>query len=224
VDQGRENILALKRPSILKDYINGKFGILANVITRIDTAEVSFEAFFERNEFMSLSANNPRFGAKRAKTNTMCLYQWDDGLVLITNVQIMECPQGVIPSRVWLKRIDHINDLFSGLTYARFPDLFIEIGGDFGKWKINAVTTAPIRTCQIGSKDVKRASEIMNSIPKRSGNPVDELIYIFARDYFGEWNRKFRIVLRENFMGTRFIKPLKEFIDLRNVSFGPIEL
>jgi len=163
------NRLRFERLSLVEDYRRGRLKILIDF--EIANADVCGHWDSDRNDialraYFEVRQGNVGFPISGTKTlNRMDAGERDDGGMLVDDVQVVQSPDGPIPSRVRFQPLDGGNSLWagSGVLYFVFGRGF-ETRHIFSGRKVSAFDVAATYGDKIRCEMVKGASKIMDDI------------------------------------------------------------
>lgn len=219
-----ENRFASKSPaSMAEGYLNGDYMALA----RLQLIGIHCREYFVI--FKALPANatqiNP-FVARRLYSKKMGNRQ--QIAMLVVNVEIVEGPQGVIPSAIWLEPANDLDDIWSGPVYVSFTDGTLKVGPAISKRETDTLCAAFIESNEVTSKEIEGCTEIVDHIPDDYGKILRYLGVDFGSKVYAP--SKTPISMRNNgsdncdTIRLRCHESLEAGIKLREMAFGPVNL
>ena len=148
---------------------------------------------------------------------------WDDELMFVHDVQFVEGPEGIIPSRIGLYRIfDKVRDDRSSLLFQSTIHNFFKFLGTTDDWEL-CMAGEFARNGQncLSKEDVEGTSQIVNCIPKNLRRQVlRELGLIDVNPQA----MAPKVILHPEAVEIRLPKILDKFIQIRDVLVGPFNL
>jgi hypothetical protein len=142
------------------------------------------------------------------------------GLMLLKAGQLVECPEGVVPSSVWLKRSHEIKHCGGDVLRPVSP-LRVQINGVVTERKVSVVASFPDGHCDEVAGMVKSTAQVDQRIACESADPVGKRLREPEEAEIVSWIE--RIVLNDQCVWLTLSEAATEFIDLIDVRFGVLD-
>ena len=207
--------------SLVEEYIHGNMAVVLDLVPR-------YESNVERT--IAVNTNSveivqpTRLIFHRSSGDTGVANDWSQQKVLISNVQLVESEQAVIPSTVRLYVVPHpVKQHRSDHIYISPIHRRVEFlqGVPEGKFCVS-VCDGGVDLVKGGNPSViKGSSEVMNGIPENQSNFSDEVISYRGIE-FQRHNSSFRIVL--NAGSVTVLQSQDRRVEVCDMLFGPVNL
>lgn len=172
VMQGLNDRLALKRGSEWKYYSRGRMAL---------ALELEIPGMFEIEGMGSIGDERPalKFGlflVLKADIKGSKLHYREDKLMLVHDVEVVKGAKGPVPTLIGLYVIGYkLHKFPSSLIFecriSHHPCKYLTA---FDDWKLCVLRKAPAeKNYSLTKKNIETASEIMNSVPKNQGCPIN---------------------------------------------------
>jgi hypothetical protein len=167
-----------------------------------------------------------RFKPEAAATSKLNLHHGDvqfgsqEGFVLLKPSQLVECPEGVIPSSVWLARGHKVKHLFGNVSRPVLP-LPLQVGRVIAKGEVSILAAPTCRNSDEVTGMVEGVAQVDQRITSQATYPVREGLREPQESEVVSWIK--RIVLSDDGVRMTLSEAASEFIEFIDVSTGVLD-
>jgi hypothetical protein len=142
------------------------------------------------------------------------------GLVLLESSQLVECPEGFIPSSVWLKRGHEVEHLFGDVPRSVFS-LRVQVDGAVAEREVSVLPCSICSDSDEVTGVVKRVPQVDQSIPGQPTYPVRKRLREPKESEVVGWIK--RIVLNNQGVWLTLGEAAAEYIDFIDMRLGVLD-
>ena len=217
-----DNRLSLKGLVFSEAYSKGALKYLADFDILWGGHSNNYQAVFQRLLNIAVSDGDVEaisFKDKIGYAHNVCYRNKE--LMFIRDIEIVETPEGVIPSCVWLHCPNQIQNICAGATYFHFLNSTFKAIFAFGYREIDTLDVAIVEANEITGEQVEGAPKVVNGIPNEC-RKIARNLFTNASD--PSMHVGFRVVLNDDSIRLS-VKESADFgLKVNDMAVGPFNL
>jgi hypothetical protein len=148
-----------------KPYLDGRLSVILELESNWGSEQDRFFAVY--HELSSLRGLKGLTSIWPEDLDSRDSWHMDNGrdqFVFISNVEVVDGSEKLVPSLVRFERVKEIDDLWSGPVYCSLENFCLKVFWPFGEREMNAGNAAPMMAHDVARHDVESGPKVVDGI------------------------------------------------------------